>query len=282
MDLTGQVALVTGGGSGIGLMIARGFLSAGCERVYIAGRRVKLLEEIASMDLKFCPLQMDVNDKKSISVAVEVVRAKEGKLDVLVNAAGVPGPSSLFVADETSPHNATLGQSLFATESTDRWRSVFDTNAIAPFFVTMAFVDLLEKGAKARGIGATSGVVNISSASASLKLSMAKFAYSASKAASDHLTVNMAAEFARNDIPIRVNAIQPGVFPSEMTTENVEALNRSLRQKPFSGLMTKGPEVTRRCGRPEEITVPANYLASSKFVNGVILRVDGGVCLLNP
>ncbi|KAF9254461.1 NAD(P)-binding protein [Marasmius fiardii PR-910] len=282
MDLSDRIAVVTGAGSGLGLNITRGLVDAGCKRVYILGRRIEKLNELVSGESKFSAIQVDVTDKESISRAVQEIGEREGKIDILVNSAGVPGPSSLFISNKTSPLNETLGQSLFTAESSESWSKVFETNVTGTFFVTMAFAQLLERGAKERGEGKTSCVINISSAAASLKLSMCKFAYSASKAAVDHLTVNMASEFGRNDIPIRVNAIQPGTFPSEMTTVDAEAMNRSLAEKPFCGLMNKAPEVTRRGGRPEEIVVPVNYLASSDFVNGVVLRVDGGICLVNP
>ncbi|KAF9254060.1 NAD(P)-binding protein [Marasmius fiardii PR-910] len=282
MELSGRIAVVTGGGSGLGLDVARGFVSAGCKRVYLLGRRIEKLNNLVCEEPRFSAIQADVTDKKSISRAVDVIAEKEGKIDILVNSAGILGTTCLFVSDKSSPLNATLGRSLFITEASDAWREVFDTNVTGIFFVTTAFAELLERGAKDRGKGKTSSVINVSSAAASTKFSWCMFAYSASKAAVDHLTVNMASEFARNDLPIRVNAIQPGTFPSEMTMVDVNAMDQLIQRKPVQGLMNKLPEVTRRGGRPEDITMPVNYLASADFVNGVLLRVDGGVCLLNP
>ena len=121
---------------------------------------------------------MDVNDKASILNAVKVIGASDGKLDVLVNklvntmmhptcsllsSAGIVGPRPPF--DNPEPSNVsgkTYGDFHFNEESFDQWKTVLSTNTIGPFFVTMGFLGLLEKGAQSRP-GATSSVITISS-----------------------------------------------------------------------------------------------------------------------
>ena len=118
---------------------------------------------------------MDVNDKVSILNAVKVIGTSDGKLDVLVNklvdtmmhptysllsSAGIVGPRSVF--DNPNPSGQTYGDFHFNEESFDQWKTVLSTNTIAPYFVTMGFLGLLEKGAHNRP-GATSSVITISS-----------------------------------------------------------------------------------------------------------------------
>ena len=121
---------------------------------------------------------MDVDDKASISNAVEVIGAFDGKLDVLVNklvdtmthpthslssSAGIIGPGFIFEnPDRSNPSGKMYGDLHFNEESFDEWKTVLSTNTIAPFFVTMGFLGLLEKGAQSRS-GATSSVITISS-----------------------------------------------------------------------------------------------------------------------
>jgi NAD(P)-dependent dehydrogenase (short-subunit alcohol dehydrogenase family) len=82
------------------------------------------------------------------------------------------GPVSPFIGDASAPEHQTLGQSLFNNESFEAWTEAYNTNTFAPFFVTTAFTSLLQKGAEARGAGATSSVINVSSTTAALALSM--------------------------------------------------------------------------------------------------------------
>ncbi|KAK7041497.1 hypothetical protein VNI00_009365 [Paramarasmius palmivorus] len=281
-NLQGRVALVTGGATGIGEIISKAYAENGAI-VYVTGRREEVLRTFvaAHPHLKLIPLPMDITKKESIENAARAVAQTEGKLDILVNNAGIPGPVSHFMANKEAPENATLGPSLFRMHKFSAWHEVLDTNLAGAFFVTTAFLELLEKGAKARGSGETSCVINISSACASSKLSLDMIPYGSLKAALDHLTTILATEFARNHIPVRVNGIAPGLFPSEMAAKggiDVEALG----QKPFQSAMNPAP--LKRIGKDEEMASVAVFLASSGggFTNGVTIRVDGGHNLLNP
>jgi NAD(P)-dependent dehydrogenase (short-subunit alcohol dehydrogenase family) len=145
------------------------------------------------------------------------------------------------------PENKTLGASLFEQDSYEKWQAIFETNTTAPYFVTTAFLALLEQGAKSRGPGETSSVIQISSATASRHLSFNGFAYGAAKYAVEHLAISMATEFARNEIPVRVNVIAPGGFPSEiMNLGSIEALDKFL-SGPIPGAFHGTP--VKRAGR---------------------------------
>ncbi|KAJ8072737.1 hypothetical protein PM082_016296 [Marasmius tenuissimus] len=279
-NLRGRVALVTGGATGIGEIIARTYAVNGA-RVYICGRRLDMLKKCALQHPNLIPLVMDVTCKESMAEAARVVEEAEGKLDILVNSAGIPGPISPFMVNKSSPENATLGESLFQMHNFETWHQVLDTNFAAIFFVTTKFLKLLEKGAKCRGERETSVVINIGSACSMSKLSLDMIPYGSLKAGLDHLTTILATEFARNELPVRVNGISPGLFPSEMA--EIAGIDlEEFGRRPFNSAMNPAP--LNRIGKEEEMAGIALFLASpgGGFTNGVIMRVDGGHNLLNP
>ncbi|KAK7690308.1 hypothetical protein QCA50_006965 [Cerrena zonata] len=220
-DLKGRIALVTGGGTGIGWMIAQG-LAANGAKVYIAGRRKEILEKVAQSfqgQGTVIPLPFDVTNRESISAAQKEIQTREGRLHILVNNAGMTGPVSRFLNDPSTPEHKdpeTLGRALFENESFEAWTNLYACNTFSAFFVTTAFLGLLAKGSDDKA-GYTSTVVNITSISSLMKLAQNHFAYNSSKAALSHMTKMMAAEFALKKIPVRVNAVAPGVYESEMT-----------------------------------------------------------------
>ncbi|KAF5334279.1 hypothetical protein D9758_015535 [Tetrapyrgos nigripes] len=280
LDLTGKIALVTGGGTGIGLMIAKAFCDHGA-KVYITGRRLEVLEATASRlnNEKLVPLQMNAVNKDSIRNAVKIVDQNDGKLDILVNNAGIAGQYFPYISDETAPEHEKMGDFLFEQGSFESWSEVLQTNTVAPYFVTMAFLTLLQRGAQSRP-GETSSVINISSAAASMMLSNNNFSYPVSKAGINHLSTSLATEFAIHKIPVRVNCIEPGIFPSELMGTPEQVAN--LIQKPMPGAFNATPLL--RAGKDEEIATMAVFLASSAggFTTGAVMRVDGGLALVNP
>jgi len=224
---------------------------------------------------------MDVTNKDSIANALKVVEEKEGRLDILVNNAGAIGPRAPYLSDDSAPENSAIGASLFQDQSFEAWLATFAANTAAPFFVTSAFLSLLEKGARIRGPKETSSVINISTTWSTTKLPFEHFAYVASKAGQDRLTVSLATQFAIKGLPVRVNAFAPGIFPSGMTLAGqVEA--DKLATGRVCGAMNPNP--LKRAGRPHEIALMAVMLCSraGAFINGQIIGIDGGHNLVNP
>ncbi|KAI0728006.1 short-chain dehydrogenase [Fomitopsis betulina] len=284
--LSGRVALVTGGGTGIGWMIAEGLAVNGV-KVYIAGRRKAVLEDVAN---KFkeqnkgrgsvIPLVMDVTDKESIIASQKVIEQNEGKLHVLVNNAGISGPLTPWFNDPSAPQHKdteTLGRALFDSASYNDWGSLFGINSSALHFVTTAFLGLLAEGSKDEALY-TSSVINVTSLSGNNKLAQNQFAYNATKAAATHLTKMFATEFALKKIPVRVNAVAPGVYESEMTYPHippgeVDRIGKSIVPIP-----------AHRAGRPEEVAGTVVYLVSPAgcYTNGQEILVDGGYTCVNP
>ncbi|KAF9534460.1 short-chain dehydrogenase [Crepidotus variabilis] len=283
-DLSCRIAIVTGGGTGIGLMIAQG-LAAANAKVYITGRRLDVLEKIAKewsgqAGGQILPLQMDVTDKESIIKAKKYIEETEGKLHILVNNAGQVGPKSLFMHDPVAPEKKdaeTLGLALFNNEDFASWGQLLEINLSSIFFVSTAFLGLLAKGSEDVE-HFWSSIVNTTSISGIMKQAQAHFCYNSAKAAASHLTRLLSTELALNRIPVRVNAIAPGVYESEMTShtilpEEVDKVSRGIASVP-----------ARRAGTAQEMAGTAVYLVSraGAYVNGQEIIVDGGFLGVNP
>jgi NAD(P)-dependent dehydrogenase (short-subunit alcohol dehydrogenase family) len=282
-NLHGRIALVTGGGSGIGLMIARG-LAANGAKVYIGGRRKEVLETVAAqwpVHGKIVPLHLDVSDRDSIIEAKNIIEEKEGKLHILVNNAGIVGPISHFLNDPEAPQNAnaeTLGTALFNDDGPDAWSALYKINTFSIYYMTTAFLGLLDKGSRDFE-GYTSSVVNITSVSGRVKIAQRHFAYNSAKAAAGHLTKMLATEIALKGIPVRVNAIAPGVYASEITLDAITSLEdvASIAQSLI-------PVPAGRGGSAGEIAGTVIYLSSLAgcYTNGQEIAVDGGYSAVNP
>ncbi|EHK19999.1 uncharacterized protein TRIVIDRAFT_68580 [Trichoderma virens Gv29-8] len=273
-DLSGKVALVTGGGSGIGLMTAQA-LAANGAKVYICGRTKEKLEKAASTHGEdaageIIPIQADVNSKQGIEALVNELKAREKCLCILINNAGVS--SSKFTTAEA--HCAEeLKKSLFDSDDAtfDDWIDVYRTNVAAMYFTTAAFLPLLQNSTETHP-GWSSTVINITSISGLIKTSQHHFSYNASKGAAEHLTRMMAAEIAAAGLKIRVNSIAPGVFPSEMTTgESNEDQKSQLDKSRFEDMIPGS-----RPGKDEDMAQAVLFLAGNQFVNGQRVVVDGG------
>ncbi|KIY68444.1 NAD(P)-binding protein [Cylindrobasidium torrendii FP15055 ss-10] len=283
--LPSRVAIVTGGGTGIGYNIAKGFADQGA-KVYITARREDVLQEAAKRYRDssphsagtLIPYVLDVTDQVAVKAAAEYIADTEGKLDILVNNAGI---STSQDAQELGQQKAKIiaeSGNLFDTEDFEDWQNTFRINTSAPFFMIKHFEALLIKGAGTRP-GGTSSVLNISSGAGELKtvLTNQTFAYGPSKAALDNLTVKVAAHFGRHEIRIRCNAIAPGMFYNERVS--VDFMDR-LAQNPLPGLQAATP--LRRPGKTEELIASALFLTTTDYVTGVVLQVCGGLDLVNP
>ncbi|KAK0446567.1 short-chain dehydrogenase [Desarmillaria tabescens] len=289
MSLSGRVGLVTGGGTGIGFIIAKAFAANGA-KVYITGRRLNVLEEAAAsvtgIPGSLVPLQMDVTDEESIKAGAKHIEEIDGKLNILVNkfVCGYLHSSRSYTDAFLAPDaHGSRDPDLIARYATEdpleletvqNWADIFALNAIAPFFVIRAFQSLLVKGAQSRP-HSTSSVINISSVSVKMNMtsSVASIAYGPTKAALDKLTLVLATSFAARGIPIRVNVLAPGAFMSEQ-------LNDEFLEKSVPGLVKTIP--AKRLGSDAEMGMTAVYLAVSDYTNGAVLRVDGGLALVIP
>jgi gluconate 5-dehydrogenase len=245
-DLEGRVALVTGGGSGIGLAIAKGLAAAGAS-IAISGRdRAKLdaaVQEFARAGLRAQAFAFDVTDADAARQGVEAVRHALGPVGILVNAAGMN-------------HRMPI-QEFSVTD----WNRLIATNLSGPFFVTQA----VARGMIERKAGKIINILSINS-----ELGRATIVpYSTSKGGLRMLTRGLAVELAPHNI--QVNGIAPGYFKTDLTRPLVEdaAFSTWLERRVPAG----------RWGDPQELAGAAVFFASSAsdFVTGQVLFIDGGL-----
>ena len=244
-DLSGRIAVVVGGTSGLGRAIALGLAASGA-KVAPTGRRKNLVKEVCSeiesTGVRAFAHTVDISERDSVQHFRDAVIAEFGEVDILVNAAGYT---------TRTPTTSVVERD---------WQSIIDTNLTGMLRSCQAFYEPLR--AKRRG-----RIINIASLSSFVAFHEVA-AYGVSKAGVVALTRSLGCEWARQGI--NVNAIVPGVF--------ITALNEGLLEGTERGreLLTRTP--MGRFGLPEEIVGAAIFLASdaASFITGQTLTVDGG------
>lgn len=239
-----KTALVTGGATGIGRMIAKGLLVNGA-KVVIASRKEsacrRTAEELA--DFGDCSYStVDVTDIASIRELASFLSERDDKLDILINNSGTGWAQSL------------------ADYPVRGWDKVFDVNVRAPFFLIQSLLSLLRAAATPES---PARIVNVGSVAGIHTRSAGNYAYGSSKAAVHHLTKIVAGELANEHIT--VNALAPGPFPGQMMTETM--LETLVKTVPLG-----------RAGDENDIVGAILYLCSraGNFVTGAVIPVDGG------
>lgn len=272
-SVEGYVAVITGGGSGIGLMAAQ-CLAINGAKVYITGRRTEALETAAkthnpSSGGSITPLgPCDVTRKEDLEKIVKELTEKEGHVDLLLCAAGISGTKA-------PPEGETakeVKKALWDNESFEDWAETYNTDVSSVYFTTVAFLPLLEAGTKKHGDFAASVIV-ISSMSGFMRHAQGHFSYNSAKGATVQLTKLMSAEFQK--LRIRVNSIAPGYFPSEMTAKESGPDQKS--ELPAEQIQEKGHVPAMRAGSDRDMAQAVMLLTKNTYVNGQILTVDGGV-----
>lgn len=274
-NVKGKVALITGGGSGIGLMATQALAVNGA-KVYITGRTGEKLDRVVStygQDIpgEIIPITADVTDKSSVDKLVQEISSREQYLSILINNAGISSQTQTTEHEDANK----LRESLFeATADVAEWDRVFRTNVTQLFLTTTAFLPLLQKGSEQER-GWSSTVINISSISGIVKVSQHHFAYNASKAAAIHLTKMLAHEVQSSNLRIRVNNIAPGVFPSEMTAgDSDEAQKSAIPKEKYE---QKVPAA--RPGKDEDMASTVLFTTTNQYLDGQTIVVDGGYVL---
>lgn len=286
-DLTGAVALVTGGGTGLGLIAALALASNGA-KVYITGRRKNVLDEAVShytseVAGSLVAIQGDVSSKDDLAKVAAEIKKQDGKLHVLVNNSGVEGPMTKL-EDAKSVSAQEYADKHLSSEAFDQWDQVLRVNASSVFFSTMTFLPLLAEGnknpiASQANQGWTSSVINITSISGLVKTAQNHYAYNASKAAANHLTSMMSHEFRFNaNLNIRVNSIAPGLFATEMTAGRSDKGKTDPNDEKLKG----HGNPAGRVGSEKEYSGLVLLLAVNQFMTGQIVAVDGGFTAAVP
>lgn len=271
-----KVALITGGGSGIGLMATQALAVNGA-KVYIVGRTEEKLDRVVetygnNIAGKIIPLTADISKKESIASLVKEIESREKSIDILINNAGIS--SGTFQTEASSAEE--MKENLFDQEKStfEDWTDVYRTNVPQCFFMTTAFLPLLQKSTENQ-YGYSATVINISSISGLVKSPQHHFSYNASKAAVIHLTRMLASEIASNGLKIRVNSVAPGVFPSEMTAG--ESGENQKSEIPKEKYAEKVP--AQRPGNDRDMGAAILFAATNQYLNGQTVVVDGGYTL---
>jgi NAD(P)-dependent dehydrogenase (short-subunit alcohol dehydrogenase family) len=207
----------------------------------------------------------DVTSKSDLESLVKELEAKEKYLTLFVAAAGVPGPKGHPDTSDATQLKANLW-----SEKVEEWNTTYQSDVTSVFFSTVAVLPLLQAAPSTQ----FPSVIVISSMSGLMRDSQAHFSYNAAKAATAHLTRMMSKEFAKTGV--RVNSIAPGYFPSEMTMKESDERNKA--EMPDDKVKDKGHEVPAgRAGRDEEMAMGILFLGRCGYVNGEVVKLDGGV-----
>jgi 3-oxoacyl-[acyl-carrier protein] reductase len=244
--LANQIAVVTGAGRGIGRAIALKFANAGADVVCIsrtAENSEKVANEIRALGRKAWAFAVDVADSNAVTAAAEKILADCGKVDILINNAGVTRDGLLMRMSDAD------------------WDAVLDTNLKGAFLLTKAFFRVFAKQRAGR-------IINISSV-IGLIGNPGQANYAASKAGLIGFTQSVARELASRGVT--VNAIAPGFIETDMTAKVNDDLKANiLKQIPMG-----------KFGTVEDIAEAALFLASpqARYITGQVLTVDGGMVM---
>jgi NAD(P)-dependent dehydrogenase (short-subunit alcohol dehydrogenase family) len=242
-SLADRVAIVTGASSGLGTQMARALHDAGAT-VVMAARRLDRLTALSHELPKSLAVPCDVGNDDELDALVDATMTNYGRIDVLVNNAGIGEPIAAL------------------DESVDEFRQTIAVNLTATFA-------LCQKAGRHMLAAGSGSIVNVASVLGIVGAGMfASASYASSKGAVIQLTRDLAAQWARNGV--RVNALAPGWFETEMTAEmfaDEKAMTLVRRKTPMA-----------RPGKPGELDGALVYLASdaSSFMTGQVIAVDGG------
>ncbi len=242
--LDGRVAIVTGASSGLGVAFAAGLAQAGAD-VAVCARRADRLQQtrqsVEAVGRRCVAIEADVSRVEDCERVVQRTVSELGRVDVLVN-------------------NAGIGTAVPATrEAPEDFRKVIEVNLMGSYWMAQACARAMTEGGS---------IVNIGSVLGSTTAGLPQAAYASSKAAIIGLTRDLAQQWTGRK-GIRVNALAPGFFPSEMTDQYPDGYMEQMMSRVPAG----------RVGRPEELVAALVFLASdaASYVTGVVLPVDGGV-----
>ncbi|KAI5477309.1 hypothetical protein MNV49_006530 [Pseudohyphozyma bogoriensis] len=273
-SVKGWVAVVTGGGTGLGLVTAAALVENGA-KVYITGRRTEYLDSAVKLITEnrkeghgsIEAFNVDCSTKEGIAELVKQVSAKEKFINLLVNNHGV----SLGAPDlEGAPQTPEGISKVLFDQPLENWTKTYTINTTSYYYTTVAFLPLLSAAKSVGQFPEPGNVINLGSMSGLTVTSQrGQFEYNASKAATISLSHQLATEFARRQLGIRVNVICPGYFSSGMTPIVNDGKDPEGFWKAWGIPFGRG-------GNAEDYAQAIFGLCANQYVTGTELIIDGG------
>ncbi|KAI0877843.1 hypothetical protein GGS24DRAFT_82625 [Hypoxylon argillaceum] len=278
--IDGLVAVITGGGTGIGLMMAKALAFNGAAKVYIIGRRADKLAEAAALHPSIKPLVGDITSQDDLKRLAAQVQQESGYINLLITNAGMTGPGL-----ESLKQRHTLKEFVEHAWASpmSKLNDVYELNCTALLYTVLAFLELLDEGNKRNTGLPKSQVIATASTASFLRNPRAGFAYTSSKAA----VVSLIKSLSTFCVPwgIRFNAIAAGLFPSDLAAPlyNPFRINKNI---PITqeGAFSRAYQPAERAGSEEDMAGIILYLVSraGAFVNGSVMLLDGGKVATMP
>ncbi|PCJ50019.1 MAG: 3-hydroxyacyl-CoA dehydrogenase [Gammaproteobacteria bacterium] len=254
MNISGKIAVVTGGASGLGEATVRAYLDKGAKVAIFdmdAGRGAMLVDELGSEQLSYH--KVDVTDEKTIKTAIAAVMKMHGALHICNNFAGIAVGMKTLGRD--GPH------------SLDLYKKVVEVNLIGTFNVARLVAEQMALNEPFDDLGGRGVIINTASVAA-FEGQVGQVAYSSTKGGIVGMTLPMARDLAQQGI--RVNTIAPGLIHTPLfdgfTDEVVESLSAAVVNP-------------KRLGRPSEVAHLSVFIAENDYVNGECIRLDGAIRL---
>ena len=249
MKIEGSIVLVTGGASGIGYSIAKWFVDLKafvfiCDLNEDKGKEV---EAECKGNLKF--IKCNITSEEEVKKMIETIKNEKGRLDTVVNSAGVAWPE--LIASTKGVHKS------------DSFKRVFDINVFGTFLVSKYAAKLMIE--TKQDVECNGNIIMIASV-AGIEGQRGQLSYAGSKAAVIGMTLPMARDLGK--FKIRVNTIAPGIILTPMTQGIIET-------GPMKSIVSQTPLSTT--GKPNHISETVEYIVKNDFLNGTVIRVDGGV-----
>lgn len=278
-DVCNAVAVVTGGGTGLGLTIARALAINGAAAVFILGRREDVLEKAAESHKNIYGLQCDVTSKDSLKECAEIVKDNYDGIDILVANAGVNSPECVKDLPKGGrPEKIEDFIEAMWNVPMETFDQALKVNVTSAFYTALAFLPLLHKRNQQRKSDATPKpqILITSSIGGLSRIVSGRFAYCASKAAVIHLAKQLATYLS--PWQIRVNTLAPGLFATEMTAD------RGGADMSTEGSVKGDVIPLERWGTEDEIAGAALFMLSpaGSYLDGSVMLLDGGRLSVAP
>ncbi|OKL63813.1 hypothetical protein UA08_00410 [Talaromyces atroroseus] len=286
-SVQGLVAVITGGGSGLGRTMALALAQNGATKVFIIGRRADALQETVSLASRIgviIPVVGDIASKESLENAYRSVASQTEYIDLLIANSGTLGPRNppIQTADGGIATLEQYREQLWSVSMEDMTQTMH-VNVTGAYFTAVAFLPLLDAANKRRppqvpGSGVLSPprpqIIITSSIGGFMRKVSTGFAYQASKAAVTSLIKTLSTSLL--DYDIRVNGIAPGIYPSEMTTGTLQSFG--AQHGITEGEIPKEVIPLTRAGSQQDIGGLVLFMAgaSGGYLNGSIMVTDGG------